>query len=95
MLIIILKNFKPYFIRIQITRDVREYDLIAISAGFDHHEKDWGGLLKAEDYFTIGKWSKEFSHQHCQGKRFGVLEGGYNHTVLGRNVKSFLQGFSD
>jgi acetoin utilization deacetylase AcuC-like enzyme len=73
----------------------RKYDMIAISAGFDRHEEDWGGLLKTEDYFSIGKWAKEFSLQHCQGRRFGVLEGGYNHSVLGRNVRSFLQGFKD
>jgi acetoin utilization deacetylase AcuC-like enzyme len=73
----------------------KPYDIIAISAGFDRHEEDWGGLLKTEDYFTIGKWAKEASLEHCQGRRFGVLEGGYNHSVLGRNVKSFLQGLSD
>jgi len=73
----------------------RPYDIIAISAGFDRHEEDWGGLLKTEDYFTIGKWAREASFEHCQGRRFGVLEGGYNHSVLGRNVKSFLQGFRD
>jgi acetoin utilization deacetylase AcuC-like enzyme len=76
-------------------RTERPYDIIAISAGFDRHEEDWGGLLKTEDYFTIGKWAKEASFEHCQGRRFGVLEGGYNHSVLGRNVKSFLQGFRD
>ena len=70
-------------------------DLIAVSAGFDRHEDDWGGLLKTEDYNTIGKWAKEFSVGLCQGRRFGVLEGGYNHSVLGRNVKSFLQGLGD
>ncbi len=69
--------------------------IVAISAGFDRHEEDWGGLLKTEDYFTIGKSAKEASLEHCQGRRFGVLEGGYNHSVLGRNVKSFLQGLSD
>jgi acetoin utilization deacetylase AcuC-like enzyme len=73
----------------------RTYEIIAISAGFDRHEKDWGGLLKTEDYLSIGRWVKEFSLEHCQGRRFGVLEGGYNHSVLGRNVKSFLQGLSD
>lgn len=73
----------------------REYDIIAISAGFDRHEEDWGGLLKTEDYFSIGTWAKEFSLKHCRERRFGVLEGGYNHSVLGRNVKSFLQGFKD
>lgn len=71
------------------------FDIIAVSAGFDRHEDDWGGLLKTEDYNSIGKWAKEFSLEFCQGRRFGVLEGGYNHSVLGRNVKSFLQGFSD
>jgi acetoin utilization deacetylase AcuC-like enzyme len=73
----------------------KTYDIIAISAGFDRHEEDWGGLLKTEDYLTIGKWAKEASLEHCQGRRFGVLEGGYNHSVLGRNVKSFLHGLRD
>ena len=72
----------------------KPYDIIAVSAGFDRHEEDWGGLLKTEDYFTIGKWAKEASIERCQGRRFGVLEGGYNHSVLGRNVRSFLQGLS-
>ena len=73
----------------------RPYDIIAISAGFDRHEDDWGGLLKSEDYLTIGKWAKEISLERCRGRRFGVLEGGYNHSVLGRNVKSFIHGLSD
>ena len=73
----------------------QEVDLIAISAGFDRHEEDWGGLLTTEDYFSIGQWAKEFSREHCHGRRFGVLEGGYNHSVLGRNVKRFLQGLTD
>jgi len=72
-----------------------EYDILAVSAGFDRHEEDWGGLLKTEDYFSIGKWVKEASIQHCRGRRFGVLEGGYNHAVLGKNVHRFLQGLMD
>ncbi len=71
----------------------KEYDIIAISAGFDRHEEDWGGLLKTEDYRSIGEWVRKFSLENCQGRRFAVLEGGYNHSVLGRNVRSFLQGF--
>ena len=71
------------------------YEIIAISAGFDRHEEDWGGLLKTEDYLSIGRWVKEFSLRRCKGRRFGVLEGGYNHSVLGRNVKSLLQGLGD
>lgn len=73
----------------------QSFDIIAVSAGFDRHEEDWGGLLKTDDYFTIGRWAKEASIQRCQGRRFGLLEGGYNHSVLGRNVKAFLQGFKD
>jgi len=73
----------------------RPYEIIAVSAGFDRHEADWGGLLKTEDYLSIGKWVKESSIEHCQGRRFAVLEGGYNHSVLGRNVMSFAQGLSE
>lgn len=73
----------------------KEYDIIAISAGFDRHEEDWGGLLKTEDYRSIGEWTRQFSLENCPGRRFAVLEGGYNHSVLGKNVKSFLQGFTD
>lgn len=76
-------------------RTGRPYEIIALSAGFDRHEEDWGGLLKTEDYLSIGRWAKEFSLEHCEGRRFGVLEGGYNHSVLGKNVRNFLQGFSD
>jgi len=73
----------------------KPFDIIGVSAGFDRHEEDWGGLLKTEDYLTIGRWVKETSLERCQGRRFGVLEGGYNHSVLGRNLKSFLQGLSN
>ncbi len=76
-------------------RKEKGYDIIGVSAGFDRHVEDWGGLLRTEDYFSIGKLVKELSISQCQGRRFGVLEGGYNHSVLGRNVKSFLQGFRD
>jgi acetoin utilization deacetylase AcuC-like enzyme len=72
----------------------KEYDILAVSAGFDRHEEDWGGLLKTEDYFKIGQWVMESSLEHCQGRRMAVLEGGYNHAVLGRNVESFLQGLT-
>ncbi len=72
-----------------------EFDILAISAGFDRHEDDWGGMLTTEDYRTIGILLKEFAINKCHGRRFGVLEGGYNHFVLGLNVKSFLDGFRD
>ena len=39
----------------------KECDVVAVSAGFDRHEQDWGGLLKTEDYRTVGSMIKEFS----------------------------------
>jgi acetoin utilization deacetylase AcuC-like enzyme len=72
--------------------DSREADLIAVSAGFDRHEDDWGGQLTTGDYYTIGQMVREFSERACRGRRFGVLEGGYNHDVLGTNVKAFIEG---
>lgn len=71
------------------------YDIVAVSAGFDRHEQDWGDLLATEDYFAIGKLVKEHALRRCRGRRFGVLEGGYNRAVLGQNVRSFLEGLDD
>jgi acetoin utilization deacetylase AcuC-like enzyme len=68
------------------------YDIIAISAGFDRHENDWGGLLKTDDYQRIGELVKAHSLQTCNGRRYGLLEGGYNHDVLGQNVRALLEG---
>lgn len=73
---------------------VAEVDVVAVSAGFDRHEHDWGGLLKTEDYRKIGALVKEFAQSECQGRRYGLLEGGYNHDVLGMNVRALLEGMS-
>lgn len=62
-----------------------------ISAGFDQHEKDWGGLLTTEDYRKIGKLVRSASLE-SSGGCFAVLEGGYNHDVLGHNVLALLEG---
>ena len=67
---------------------------VAVSAGFDRHEDDWGGLLKTEDYEAVGKLVKDYSKSACHGRRFAVLEGGYNHDVLGKNVKALLDGMA-
>lgn len=70
-----------------------DVDLLAVSAGFDRHLDDWGGLLSTEDYFTIGKILKSFDESECANRRFACLEGGYNHDVLGKNVRAFIDGF--
>ncbi len=68
-------------------------DLIGISAGFDHHQADWGGLLATEDYFEIGRMTRTASQKN-RGGCFAVLEGGYNHNVLGHNVAALINGLS-
>jgi acetoin utilization deacetylase AcuC-like enzyme len=70
------------------------YSILAVSAGFDRHVEDWGGQLTTNDYRTIGKLVKEAAERNCKGRRFAVLEGGYNHNVLGKNVKAFLEGLA-
>lgn len=75
------------------TMKQNQADLIAISAGFDNHQDDWGGLLTTEDYYTIGEMVKTASLR-CGGGCFGILEGGYNHQVLGRNIMALIQGLS-
>jgi acetoin utilization deacetylase AcuC-like enzyme len=69
-------------------------DMIAVSAGFDNHEADWGGLLRTEDYTFMGKLVKETARRN-KGGCFGILEGGYNHSVLGKNVLAFIEGLEE
>ena len=69
-------------------------DMIAVSAGFDNHEADWGGLLKTEDYKYMGKLVRDAARSN-NGGCFGILEGGYNHSVLGKNVLAFIQGLEE
>ncbi|MBF0287662.1 MAG: histone deacetylase family protein [SAR324 cluster bacterium] len=68
-------------------------DVIGISAGFDNHEDDWGGLLTTEDYHTMGTLVKSAAERN-KGGCFAILEGGYNHDVLGRNVMALIDGMS-
>jgi acetoin utilization deacetylase AcuC-like enzyme len=72
----------------------RDYSMLAVSAGFDRHIEDWGDLLTTDDYRTIGKLVKETAERNCQGRRFAVLEGGYNHSVLGENFRAFVEGLA-
>lgn len=69
-------------------------DIVGISAGFDHHREDWGGLLETEDYYAIGALVRQATRKRGAGC-FGILEGGYNHDVLGANVKALLEGLSE
>ncbi len=69
-------------------------DLIGISAGFDNAQDDWGGLLARCDYTEIGRMVREAAHASGSGF-FAILEGGYNHGVLGENVMALLEGMEE
>ncbi len=82
---------KSYLIEVQDHLLSASADIVGVSAGFDNHIEDWGGLLLTEDYEAMGR----MVHEACTRLRigcFGLLEGGYNHLVLGRNVRAFLKG---
>jgi acetoin utilization deacetylase AcuC-like enzyme len=66
-------------------------DIIGISAGFDNHEDDWGGTLTTGDYAVIGRQVRDAARR-IGGGCFAVLEGGYNHDVLGDNVAAMIRG---
>jgi len=73
--------------------ELENIDIIVASAGFDQGIEDWGHLLYPEDYFELGKLMKKYSEKLCKGRRYALLEGGYNHHVLPKNLNSFCQGF--
>jgi len=68
-------------------------DIIGISAGFDNHEEDWGGVLSTDDYLQMGRLVRETARRIGAGY-FAILEGGYNHRVLGHNVLALIKGMA-
>ena len=88
-----LNDRKGYLEAIAKELQKQESDIVGISAGFDNHKDDWGGLLETEDYTTIGKMVRERCDKNRCGY-FAILEGGYNHQVLGHNVLALLQGMA-
>ena len=77
--------------RISIEMETCRADVIGVSAGFDNHQKDWGGTLTTDDYRKIGRMVKT-APMHCGGGCFALLEGGYNHRVLGQNALALMEG---
>lgn len=70
------------------------YDTIAISAGFDYAREDWGRLLNESDYTDIGRMVRQTARSSGAGY-FAILEGGYNHRVLGHNCMALLEGMRE
>jgi len=66
-------------------------DIIGISAGFDNHEHDWGGVMTTDDYREMGRMVREAADR-SGGGCFAILEGGYNHRVLGHNTMALIEG---
>jgi len=66
-------------------------DIIGISAGFDNHREDWGGVLSTDNYREMGRMVRNAS-RNSGGGCFAILEGGYNHGVLGQNVMALIEG---
>jgi acetoin utilization deacetylase AcuC-like enzyme len=85
------RDRKRYLAEVENALSHTNADAIGVSAGFDHHIDDWGGLLHTGDYETMGRWVRQAAERNSGGC-FGILEGGYNHDVLGTNVKAFLDG---
>lgn len=67
-------------------------DIIAASAGFDEYIQDWGRNLSTQAYQKLGCLVFDFAKERCEGRRFGLLEGGYNFEHLGMNVHAFCEG---
>jgi len=88
------KNYRTgYLEQVQEILADNKVDMIGISAGFDNHLEDWGGLLSTDDYFSIGKMARLASKENSCGC-FAIFEGGYNHNVLGQNVAALINGMS-
>ncbi|MBE3142633.1 MAG: histone deacetylase family protein [Planctomycetes bacterium] len=88
------QNRNEYLKSVEASLAQTNAEMIAVSAGFDNHEADWGGLLKTEDYKYMGKLVLQAARRN-KGGCFGILEGGYNHAVLGKNVLAFIEGLEE
>lgn len=74
--------------------ETQKADIIVASAGFDQGRYDWGQLLSKKGYKEIGKLMKEYAQLNCDGRRYALLEGGYNPPHMANNILAFLKGFS-
>jgi len=85
------ENRMHYIREVERHLQAAQVDVIGVSAGFDNHILDWGGLLQTEDYRTMGQLVRRAADRMKAGC-FAVLEGGYNRSVLGESVLAFLNG---
>jgi acetoin utilization deacetylase AcuC-like enzyme len=69
-----------------------DVDIIVASAGFDQYIDDWGSNLSTDAFRKIGAIMYDFAMERCEGRRYGLLEGGYNFEDLGKNILAFCEG---
>jgi len=50
---------RSYLDQVKRALDATRADVIAVSAGFDNHVRDWGNVLLTEDYRTMGAWVRQ------------------------------------
>jgi acetoin utilization deacetylase AcuC-like enzyme len=50
--------------------------------------------METRDYYHMGLMVKRAAHKNGGGC-FAVLEGGYNHSVLGYNVAALINGMAE
>lgn len=86
-------NRNRYLSAVEEVMNSCQADLIGISAGFDNHLADWGGLLRTDDYEEIGRLVRAAAIRNGTGY-FAILEGGYNHQVLGDNALALVRGMA-
>ena len=87
---------RDYLEEVEIALDNADpVDVIVASAGFDQGISDWGGLITPDGYERIGAMMREFSRGTCGGRRYALLEGGYNFTEMGLAIRAFCEGFRD
>ena len=82
-----------YLAEVKIFIEAHPADIIGISAGFDNHLDDWGGLLHTQDYHAMGRMVINSARKNSGGS-FAILEGGYNHDAIGQNAAALLEGLS-
>jgi acetoin utilization deacetylase AcuC-like enzyme len=71
--------------------NAKEFEALAVSAGFDTHNCDLASLgLVTKDYFEIGKKIAKLNLP-----TFFVLEGGYNGQNVGSDIDSLLRGYEE
>ncbi|MFX1275971.1 MAG: histone deacetylase family protein [Promethearchaeota archaeon] len=86
---------KEYIMEVEnYMQGLKNIDIFVASAGFDQGVDDWGNLLTPKDYTELGRLMKKYSKKLCNGRRYALLEGGYNHDVIGKNAGAFCQGFN-